>query len=99
MISKYRLKGHARCSGEDKGRARRAQHDQFFYLISIFSMPIMDEKCLFCEEHFNEIIHLLNDIVSKPYPLYIALYFGQPVLRRALPEVARSRQKNYCKIP
>ena len=31
--------------------------------------------------------------------LYRALYFGQPVLRRALPEVARSRQKNYCKIP
>ena len=31
--------------------------------------------------------------------LHHALYFGQPVLRRALPEVARSRQKNYCKIP
>ena len=38
-------------------------------------MPIMDEKCLFCEEHFNEIIHLLNDIVTKPYPLcYIMPY-------------------------
>ena len=59
------------------------------------------KKCLFCEEYFNEIIHLLNDIVSKPYPpmLHRALYFGQPVLRRALPEVARSRLKNYCKIP
>ena len=33
-------------SGEDKGRARRAQHDQFFYLKLFFSMPIMDEKCL-----------------------------------------------------
>ena len=59
------------------------------------------KKCLFCEEHVNEIIHLLNDIVSKPYPLcyIVPLYFGQPVLRRALPEVARSRQKRYCKIP
>ena len=31
--------------------------------------------------------------------LHRALYFGQPVLHRALPDVARSRQKNYCKIP
>ena len=31
-------------SGEDKGLARRAQHDQFFYLKLFFSMPIMDEK-------------------------------------------------------
>ena len=31
-------------SGEDKGRARRAQHDQFFYLKLFFSMPIMDDK-------------------------------------------------------
>ena len=31
--------------------------------------------------------------------LHRALYFGQPVLNRALPEVARNRQKNYCKIP
>ena len=36
-------------SGEDKGRARRAQHDQFFYLKLFFSMPIMDEKMpIFC---------------------------------------------------
>ena len=35
----------------------------------------MDEKCLFCAEHFNEIIHLMNDIVSKPNPLrYIVPY-------------------------
>ena len=34
-------------SGEDKGRARRAQHDQFFYLKLFFSMPIMDEKMPF----------------------------------------------------
>ena len=34
----------ARSSGEDKGRARRAQHDQFFYLKLFFSMPIMDDK-------------------------------------------------------
>ena len=62
-------------SGEDKGRACRAQHDQFFYLKLFFSMPIMDEKCLICEEHFNEIIHLLNDIVPKPYSLcYIVPY-------------------------
>ena len=31
-------------SGEDKGRARRAQQDQFFYLKLFFSVPIMDEK-------------------------------------------------------
>ena len=31
-------------SGEDKGRACRAQHDQFFYLKLFFSLPIMDEK-------------------------------------------------------
>ena len=30
--------------------------------------------------------------------LHRALYFGQPVLHRALPEMARSRQKNYCKF-
>ena len=35
---------HITCSGEDKGRARRAQHDQFFYLKLFFSMPIMDDK-------------------------------------------------------
>ena len=57
--------GRCKSSGEDKGRACRAQHDQRF-LSKIFSpMAIMDEKYLYCMEHFNEIIHLLNDIVSK----------------------------------
>ena len=32
-------------------------------------------KIIFCVEYFIEIIHLLNDIVSKPYPLcYIVPY-------------------------
>ena len=31
-------------SGEDKGRARHAQHDQYFYLKLFFSMPIINAK-------------------------------------------------------
>ena len=43
LIEKY-IFSSIRGSGEDKGRARRAQHDQFFYLALFFSMPIMGEK-------------------------------------------------------
>ena len=74
-IYKKYVKNGKRSSGKDNGRACPAQHDQFSYLKLFFSMPIMDEKYLICVEYFNEIIHLLNDIVCKPFPqCYIAPY-------------------------
>ena len=42
-------------SGEDKGRACRAQHYHKFSKIFFYSMPVINEKCLFYEGHFQEI--------------------------------------------
>ena len=65
-------------SGEDKGRACRAQQDHKFSKI-IFFFADNGRKIIPYVEHFIEIINLLNDIVSKPYPLP-----PTPMLNRAL---------------